>query len=436
MIHACASGAWSPPPLPATVAEAIDATVPPRFDGSDFGRPMREAHFALDPAWTFINHGAFGAPCRLGTAAAAAWREHAERQPLQFIDRHLFSHLVESTRAVAEWVGASPAELVLVPNATTALNTVISSIAAAQLKAGDEVLTLDVGYGSVQQMVDRACQQSGAVPIVVHLGADLPASAAAGAILERVEAALTPRTRLAIIDDITSNTALSLPVAQLCDLCRQRGILTLIDGAHTLGSHPTAAMPWLEHADFAAANLHKWACGPRGVGFLWARTEHHHLLEPPILSHGYGAGFASSFIWSGSADYSARLALPSLIHCWWGGDHGLGPSVTYQQRLLAEAVELLGRAWGTGPLIAPSAGINMALVRLPLLAEGSRKWTGKAVQDALHFEHAIECPVKTIGHHLYVRISAAAYNERAEYERLADAVCSLAGMHGRVSSCA
>ena len=236
MVAAAAAGEWTPPPLPATVAEVI-ASEAARAPVPIFGHALRDAHFGLDPSWTFLNHGAFGAPCRLGVAVAAAWRSHAERQPLKFIDRELFAHMVESQRVVAEWIGASADELVLVPNATTGLNAVIASVVGGGgggggggvvMGVGDEVLYLDVGYGSVTTMLHRACRRSGARPVAVPIASDLPFSAAPSEVLRRVEAAMTPQTRMLIVDDVTSNTALVLPVAELCALCRSRGLLSVV----------------------------------------------------------------------------------------------------------------------------------------------------------------------------------------------------------------
>ena len=432
MVAAAASGNWDPPPLPEIVADAMLAANMPQFNASSMGRQMRDAHFKLDPSWTFVNHGAFGAPSAVSMDVAAAWRQHAERQPLRFIDRELFAHLVESHRSVAKWIGAdSPEQLVLVSNATAGLNVVIASVVRKTLCAEDEVLLLDVGYGSVRTMVEHACRQSGAKPVVLSLADHLPESALSEELLSRVSAAISPRTRLAIFDDITSNHALSLPVTQLCALCDENGVPCLIDAAHGVGSRPVAQLPYLS-SEFAQArpafcvgNLHKWANAPRGAAFLWARDEEHRqLLEPPIISHGFGAGFASSFIWQGANDYSSMLALPAVIE-WWG-QSGMRTSVQYQQRLLAEAVQILGEAWETGPLIVPAPNNNMALVRLPELGavpgHEDGPVTGKLVQDALHFAHNVECPVKTLQGNLYVRISAAAYNTLEDYVHLANAV--------------
>lgn len=121
------------------------------------------------------------------------------------------------------------------------------------------------------------------------------------ALLFRVSVAAisSGRTRLAIFDETTSNTALRLPAAELAALCRENGVLSLVDAAHSAASNPdgSANIASLREADFVAGNMHKWACAPRGSGFLFARNDLQDMLEPPLISHGYGAGFHSNFIW-------------------------------------------------------------------------------------------------------------------------------------------
>ncbi|KAJ1449078.1 pyridoxal phosphate-dependent transferase, partial [Pelagophyceae sp. CCMP2097] len=361
----------------------------------------------------FVNHGAFGAPCAPALAAAAAWRAHAEAQPLRFIDRELFPHLAEATRRAASWLGAPPVEVALVQNATTGLNAVVPSVVHG-LGAGDEVIILDVGYGSVATMLRRACAVSGARPVVVELlpalarlgsGGAPPTAAAVGeAALELVDRAMTPRTRLAIFDDITSNTALKLPCRALAELCRERGVLSLVDAAH--GAASPRGVEALATADFVVGNLHKWACAPRGSAFLFAREAHHAALEPPVVSHGHGHGFHAAFAWSGAGDAAPLLSLSTLFDCFWRDAVG-GPAAgsAYQQQLLAAACAHLCAAWGTNTLVdAADSGVHMALVELPPAPDGV---TSKDVQDALHFQHRVECPVKTVHGRLYCRVSAA-----------------------------
>lgn len=238
-----------------------------------------------------------------------------------------------------------------------------------------------------------------------------------------MEASITPRTRVAIFDDITSNTALRLPAARLARLCRERGVASIVDAAHSVGS--SAADDFLDvlhSADVVAGNLHKWACAPRGTGFLHVRSPVAENLEPPIISHGYGAGFASNFAWMGATDPSGLLSVRSLIKDFWQ-PVGLAKALAYQQHLLRTAVSTLTSAWMTGTLVPVEASANMALVELPLYL---RDFTSKGVQDLLHHEHHIEVPIKTVNGRLYVRVSAGIYNDADEYGLLASAVSSIA----------
>ena len=193
MAMAC-TDAWPPPPLPPTVDAALQRALEPPIL---FGASCRRDHFLLSRDWCFVNHGAFGAPCRAAFEAAAAWRSHAEAQPLDFIDRHLFSHLVESTRQAARLLRASPRDVALLPNATSALNVAVSAAAAAaRLGAGDEVLLLDVGYGSVRKIAERECARRGGARVVTaSVLPGLPESARAESVVALVDAAITPRTK-------------------------------------------------------------------------------------------------------------------------------------------------------------------------------------------------------------------------------------------------
>ncbi|PRW58839.1 L-cysteine desulfhydrase 1 isoform X2 [Chlorella sorokiniana] len=442
-----ADPAWQPPPNP---CEAAAGELPAP---GELGAAARR-HFLIDfDSWTFINHGAFGGALRCAQQEAEAWRRRCEAQPLFFLDRELFAQLVRVMRELAAFAGCRPQDLALLPNATTGLNTVVQSW-RGRLGPDDALFSLDIGYGSVKKMLAVVAEQTGAqhVEMAVQLPLSRPEE-----LVAQVAAALPANAKLAVFDAVTSNTAIVLPIWELVQLCHSRGVQVLIDGAHAPGQLPLD----LEElgADYFVANCHKWLCAPRGSAFMHVRPEHQRHVRPLIVSHGYGSGFVSEFIWDGCRDYAPLLAISAALRAL----RQLGPEAAqaHQRQLLAAAVDCLVAAWGTGTLVPLSMCGAMALVELPpgcttaaqsagagdstaaaaaaAAAAGGKSGgrcssssatsaDAKWVQDTLHYQHRIECPVKCVGGRLYVRISAHIYNELADYERLAAAVRSMAGL--------
>ena len=411
--------AWvppAPPPFLADLGEA-DAAAPPRC-GAAAAR-----HFLLEEGWTFVNHGAFGSPLARAFEAASRWRRHAELQPLRFIDRELFPYLVKVTKLMAAHVRADPRDLVLLPNATSALNAVIQSV---PLGEGDSVLFFDCTYASVKKMVRKVCKERGAVAAEKKLPA-LHAALTAQELADAVSDLIPDQCRLVVLDHITSNEALLLPLDLLVPLCQSRGALVLVDGAHGLAATDLdlAAIG----ADYYAGNCHKWFCAPRGVGFLHVNHARLRQVAPagaapkrdipvvvcsektcervgvlkatqwacvdnPITSHGYGAGFLSQFVWDGARDYSAFLALEACLHFW----HQFPAAAEYARQLVAWAGGFLSRRWDTTCLLGPQLTATMALVLLPPSAQAQDGAVpladaARALQDAL-FSRLVECPVK------------------------------------------
>ncbi|KAL6061598.1 putative L-cysteine desulfhydrase 1 isoform X2 [Balamuthia mandrillaris] len=427
---------YQAPPLPASLSLAEWTEEGLRRDmPSSFGRPMLRQHFLLDEAWTFINHGAFGATAKVALQAANKWREHVCLQPLRFIDRELFPYLVAALREFGPYVGASPQDITFLPHATTGLNAVLNSLA---LQPGEVVCMLDIGYGSVKKMAQHYCQRGGAtflqLPVHFPLASEEDLVSQVSNFLATVQDERKLKVRLFIFDHITSNTALVLPVEELVRLCHRHDVPVLVDGAHALGS----LMPRLNltalNADYYVGNCHKWFCSPQGCGFLWVRREFQETVFPLSLSHGFGEGFTSNFIWDGCRDYSAALVIPLLIKFWKAVDEEKAQH--YMRDLITSATALLQDRWQTSDnVIAPSSMFGtMALVGLPenLLqtVEGSSSAStstdAKTIQDKLHYEHKIEVPVKCVQGKLYVRISAHIYNELEDYQRLADAISEIA----------
>ena len=229
-----------------------------------FGRPML-TEWMLDPASVYLNHGTVGATPRRVIDAQRRLVDEMERHPSRFMLREVSAHaghtatqpsrMRSAATTVASFVGARGDDLVFVDNATSGVNAVLRSL---ELRAGDEILLTDHTYGAVAytaRFVARAC---GAVVRTVSL--PYPAFEP-GKLLQAVDAAITPRTRIAVLDHITSESALLLPLAELAELCHRRGVAVLADGAHAPGAI-ALDVPALG-VDWYAANLHKWAWTPR-----------------------------------------------------------------------------------------------------------------------------------------------------------------------------
>lgn len=378
---------------------------------TEFRPPLPRELFHLDPEVAFLNHGSFGATPRAVLAEAQRWQVEMERQPVAFLQRRFLELMEGARRPLAAALNADPRDVVLFPNATVALNLVARSLA---LRPGDEVLATEHEYGAMDRMWRRLCAVSGAV----YRPAPAPLTDHA-AFAEALWSAVTPRTRVLFISHVTSPTALILPVAELCRRARERGIITVVDGAHAPGQIPVdlAAIG----ADFYAANAHKWLCAPKGSAFLHARPARQRQLEPLAISWG-DAGFAvtgSAFLdelqWTGTRDLSAWLAIPAALRFWEEND---GETVRARCRELArESRRELSRLAGTAPLCpdSPEWFAQMFAVSLPP-CDGAR------LQADLLARHRVEVPVTRWHDRPLLRVSVQGYNGPRDLARLAAAL--------------
>ena len=245
-------------------------------------------HWMLDPDCTYLNHGTVGATPRRVLEKQQGLRDEMERQPSRFVLRELggympmpwrsASRLREASDQVAAFVGARPDDLVFVPNVTTGLNAVLQSLALA---GGDEIVITDLAYGAVAYAAAAVCERSGASVRTVCIRYPVTDP---GDVVKAVVTAITPRTKAVIIDHVTAQTSLVLPVQRIAADCHVRGVPVLVDGAHAPGSR-RLDVPSLG-ADWYSANLHKWAHAPRGCGFLWASAERQSMLHFPVVYWG------------------------------------------------------------------------------------------------------------------------------------------------------
>jgi isopenicillin-N epimerase len=390
---------------------------------SRFGHGMR-AEWPLDPSVLYLNHGTVGATPLRVMAAQQRIREEIERQPSRFMLRELTAvatgdplptpRLRRAAADVAAFVGARGEDVVFVENATTGLCAVLRSL---PLGEGDEILHTDHIYGAIGNAAGFVARGRG-----VHVRAvELPHPPDPGSVVRAIEAGLLPRTRLVIVEHITSESALVLPVAEIAAVCRSRGVPILIDGAHAPGALPLD-IPSLG-VDWYVGNLHKWAYAPRSCGILWAPPGRQEGLHPTVISWGLDRGFTTEFDWQGTHDPTAYLAAPAAVA--FLRELGLEDVLAYNRDLVWEAARLLARRWGT-EVPAPRAMIGcMATLPLPT-GTGSSKEDAIRVRDALLYEDRIEVQLHAWRGRLWTRISAQIYNEMSDYERLADAVLARA----------
>lgn len=386
-----------------------------------FGRAML-AHWRLDPDAVYLNHGTVGVTPRRVLEAQQAMRDEIETHPARFLLRELMSLAPERPAApprlraaaarVAAFLGARGDDLVFVDNASAGINAVARSL---HLEAGDEIVLFDQAYGAVARTAAFAARGAGARVVTAAL--PFPPHDPA-AVVEALEAALTPRTRLAIVDHVTSETALVLPLAELAAACHARGIPVLADGAHAPGALaldiPTLGVDWY------VANLHKWAFAPRGCGVLWASPDRQAGLHPSVISWGLDVGWHQEFDWTGTRDPTPYLCAPEGIAFIEDvlGAHGMR---AHNHRIVWDAAQRLAARWGQ-PWQVPESMIGcMASVALPERLGGDVA-AANALKDWLLFERRIEAPIMVRDCRLRARLSAQVYNDDEDIERFASAV--------------
>jgi isopenicillin-N epimerase len=370
------------------------------------GAAVRPA-WRLDPGFLTVNHGSFGAAPIGVLAEQAAWRDRMEAQPTRFMNRVLPGALRAAADALGGFLQVRGSDLAFVDNATAGCNAVLRSL---RLAPGDEVLVLTHGYNAVRNTVRYVTDRAGARMTEAAVAFPVPDD---DATVANVAAALTPRTRLAVIDHITSASALVLPVARIAAACHARSVPVLIDGAHAPGQLDLDVPA--TGADYYTGNCHKWLCAPKGAAFLWAAPQRQADLHPTIISHGLGGGFLAEFDWTGTRDCTAALAVPAAIDF----HHRLGGAALRARNiaLAAEAASLLARRLNTD---AVPTGSAMGLVRLPL-SQPATPALSQAIRERL-IDAGTDAPTNVLDGALWLRLSAFAYNERDDYERLADLV--------------
>lgn len=383
---------------------------------------MRQ-HWTLDPAITFLNHGSFGACPREVLDHQSELRARMEREPVHFFVHQLEPLWNAAREQAAAFVGARPEDLAFVRNATAGVNAVLRSLRFAP---GDQLLCTDHGYNACRNVLAFVAERWGAEVVVAKLPFPLSDPSE---ITRAIADAVTDRTRLALIDHVTSPTGLVLPIAEITEALSERGVRTLVDGAHAPGM--LALDVEATGATWYTANFHKWTCAPKGAAMLWARPDAQEGLHPAVISHGYNSGrprkrFLEEMDWTGTDDPTPALCVPKAIEVvgaigggWDAIRERNRALVLHGRDILAEALDVAAPA--------PDAMIG-SLAALPLPdgdgAPPSSALYADPLQIALFERHRVEVPIPPWPHppRRLVRISAHLHNEASDYGRLAAAL--------------
>ena len=378
--------------------------------------PMKEL-FLLDPEVTFLNHGSFGA-CPIPVFESyQRWQRELEWQPVELLGRRIDDLLATVREEIGAYLNCPPDSVVDIMNSTWGVNLIIRSL---ELEEGDEVLTTNHEYGACTMAWDWLLNKMGA-RLVRH---DIPLPVTSQEeIVESMWSQVTERTKAIFLSHITSPTAITFPVEQICQRAREAGILTIVDGSHAPGQIPLD-MDALG-VDVYTGNFHKWLCSPKGSAFLYVRPEEQGWVESLIISWGWGrhgvlepSTFVQRNEWQGTRDPSAFLAVPDAIkfqaeHDW--------PSVRARCHELArETRQRIADFSGCDPIHPDSPEWYAQLVACPVRTSNPQE-----LKQRMYDDYRVEAPITSWGGLDMVRVSYQGYNDRDDLERLMTAIEAL-----------
>ena len=430
-------GCVSAPALRCRAGHALSAHIPTPYP-LPVPSPLIK-HWSLDPDVTFLNHGSFGACPIAVLEAQTEYRARLEREPVRFFVEELEPLLDGARAAIGAFLDAPPETIAFVTNATVGVNGVLRSLEPT-LEPGDELLTTSQAYNACANALRYTAERTGARVVVAELPIPLASPDEA---LERITAAATERTKLALIDHVTSPTAGVLPLERIVRALDERSIDTLVDGAHA-PAMLELSLDTLQPA-YYTGNFHKWCCAPKGAGFLYVRPDRQNAIHPAIISHGLNSPrtdrsrYLIEFDWTGTGDPTPFLCVPHAIEHVASLVPGGWPEIRRRNTALARrARRLLIDRLGLEPTVPESMVAHIASVVLPPADPGAATASpprtplyADPLQHRLLEEFRIQVPIipwppSTDGpQQRLTRVSAQLYNDTADYERYAEALAAL-----------
>ena len=379
--------------------------------------------FSLDPGVSYLNHGSFGTVPVGVQRTQQRLRDEIEANPQKFHTQGMIDRVVHTRRHVATFLGADPDGSALVPNTTAAVSLVLQSV---RLQPADEVLLTDHAYGTVTLAARRQCRRAGATVRTVAL----PLGASDAEVVARVRAALRPgKTKLLIIDQVSSATATTLPVREITTAAREHEIPVLVDAAHVPGMLPVNVASI--GADFWVGNLHKWAFAPRGTALFAVAPAWRRRIEPLAVSWEHEQGFPLSVEFQGTLDYTPWLATPAALFTL--RTLGWDAVRAHNAALAGYGQRVVGTALGLVPADLPQPGVPEVAMRIVPLPAGLATTTPEAMALRQHISDklATETAVNAWGGRGLLRLSAQVYNRADEYDRLAERLPQLLSEYRR-----
>lgn len=372
--------------------------------------------FLLDRNITYLNFGSFGACPKPVFEDYQRWQLLLEREPVQFIKVNADKYLKASRAALASYINCDADDVVYVPNPTFAINIIAKSL---KLEEGDELLSTNLEYGALDRTWDYYCGKSGAK--YVRQAISLPITSKEE-VIAQFRKGFSEKTKAIFISQITSATGLILPVKEICDMAKERGLLTIVDGAHVPGHIPLDLAQI--KADIYTGACHKWMMTPKGCTFLYVRRELQHLFDPLVISWGYKSTTPShsQFLdynqMQGTRDISAFLTVPAAIafmqeHNWW--------QITAAcRKMVLDNVPRFCRLLGVQPITPATEEFLGQMCSLPIITTQP-----DALQQHLFDQYRIEIPVTRQGERCFLRYSINAFNTQNDLDKLYDALVEI-----------
>ena len=380
--------------------------------------------WTFDPSRVFLNHGSFGACPDFVIKAQRMWQDLMEKEHDQFFEELMPDILAKSRTALGKFLSCNANDLAFVSNATSGVNTILRSL---QFEQGDEILVPNHAYQACRNTIDFVANRWGAkvVEVAIPFPIDGPQ-----VVIDLMKSACSERTKLVMIDTVTSPTGLRMPFEELTAFFEGKGVEVLLDAAHGIGMIPINLGKL--GASYVTSNCHKWLCAPKGSAFLYVRSDKQSKIQPLTISHGHTfplgdtTRFRHEFDWTGTQDISGWCAIPAVIE----GmaklvDGGWEAIMQHNHDLTIQGRDILCERLGIEQPCPNEMIACISTIKLPGEIPAKEKMhEPDPLHHVLSEKYNIQVPVWSwpSPEGRYLRISAQLYNSIEQYELLADAL--------------